>query len=342
MIGEDIDHGSSKSKFKLYILHQMPFKLEFGCLESFIFFQPWNLRRFRQQGTFYQSITELLFETRNQSYAKLCPRSQSRTSRMGKLEGKSALITGGGSGIGAAIAIRFAQEGAQVYIVGRREEKLAEVAAEIGPCATTIRADISNLTELDAVFAKIAKDGRKLDIVVANAGQTGTVPLAEVDEKHYDGLFNLNVRATFFTVQKAIPFLGSQASVILVSSSLNIRSFPGMSVYCASKAAVRALGKNFAEELIPYNARVNTLSPGPVDTPIVEAQTKTPEEAAIFRKWAGQQSPMGRMGRPEEVATAALFLASDDSSFSTGMELRVDGGHAELESPVVAGRPYKD
>ena len=249
---------------------------------------------------------------------------------MGRLQDKVAIITGGNSGIGRAIANRFAEEGAFVYVVGRREADLADSVAEIGSQAMAIQADVTKLEELGKVYSQIAADGRKLDVVVANAGQVENRPITEADADHFDRIFNLNVRGAFFTVQKALPFLADSASVIMVSSSLNVRGDAGLSVYNASKAAVRSLVKTFAVELMPRGIRVNTLSPGPVDTPIIESVTTTPKEAAAFREWAVSQVPMGRMGQPQEVAAAALFLASDDSSFSTGTELRVDGGHAEL------------
>ncbi|WP_204490193.1 SDR family NAD(P)-dependent oxidoreductase [Archangium primigenium] len=253
---------------------------------------------------------------------------------MGRLQEKVAIVTGGSSGIGRAIAKRFAAEGAHVYVVGRREADLAETVAEIGSSATAIRADITNLEELDAVYARVVADGRTLDVVVANAGRAESGTLEEVDADLFDKIFDLNVRATFFTVQKGLPLLNAQASVILVSSSLNNRGDSGMSVYNASKAAVRSLVKTFATELLPRGIRVNTLSPGPVDTPIVDTNSPTPEAAAAFREYAANEVPMKRMGRPDEVASGALFLASADSSFCTGMELRVDGGHAELRTTV--------
>lgn len=249
---------------------------------------------------------------------------------MGKLQDRVAVITGGNSGIGRAIAVRFAAEGAHVYVVGRREAELATTVTEIGPRATAIRADITRLEELDAVYRRIAADGRRLDIVVANAGRADRASLAVVDAALFDQIFDLNVRAAFFTVQKALPLLNDGASVLMVASSLDVRGDADMSVYNASKAAVRSLVKTFATELLPRGIRVNTLSPGPVDTPIVDLNSPTSEAAAEFRKLAASVVPMKRMGRPEEVAAGALFLASDDSSFSTGTELRVDGGHAEL------------
>lgn len=249
---------------------------------------------------------------------------------MGKLQDKVAIVTGGSSGIGRAIAKRFAAEGAFVYIVGRREADLADTVAEIGPNAAAIKADITNLADLDAVYTRIAADGRTLDIVVSNAGMQEIKPLADADAAHFDRTFGLNTRAAFFTVQKALPILNDGGSVIMVSSSLRDKALPGMSVYNASKAAVRSLVKTFAVELMPRDIRVNTLSPGPVDTPIIETVAKTPEEATAFREYAAGVVPMKRLGRPDEVAAGALFLASDESSFSTGSELQVDGGHAEL------------
>lgn len=251
---------------------------------------------------------------------------------MGRLDDKVALVTGGNSGIGLATAQRFAQEGAFVYVVARREPELVQAVASIGTRSAAIRADVTRLEDLDAVYARIAADGRKLDVVVANAGQVERVMLPDVDADHFDRIYDLNVRGTYFTVQKALPLLNDGASVILVSSSLNIRGDAGVSVYNSSKAAIRSLARTFATELMPRNIRVNTLSPGPVDTPIIALQAPTPEALAAFREYAAGVVPMKRMGRSEEVAAAALFLASDESSFSTGTELRVDGGHAELSA----------
>ncbi|MBS7697490.1 MULTISPECIES: glucose 1-dehydrogenase [unclassified Chelatococcus] len=249
---------------------------------------------------------------------------------MKKLQNKVALITGGNSGIGRATARRFADEGAFVYVVARREAELAETIAEIGARAAAIQADVTRMDDLDAIYARIAADGRRLDILVANAGRVERVLLPDVDADHFDRIFDLNVRAAYFTVQKSLPILNDGASVIMVSSSLNVRGDAGASVYNASKAAVRSLVRTFATELLPRCIRVNTLSPGPVDTPIIDTQAPTPEAVAAFREYAAGVVPMKRMGRPEEVAAGALFLASDESSFSTGTELRVDGGHAEL------------
>lgn len=249
---------------------------------------------------------------------------------MGSLAGRVAIVTGGNSGIGRAIAHRFVKEGAFVYIVARREAELAETVAEIGEAVEAIRGDITMMDDLDAVYNRIAADGRKLDVVVANAGRIDRVMLPEVSTKHFDDIFDLNVRGTYFTVQKALPLLNDGASVIIVSSSLNNRGDAGASVYNASKAALRSLVKTFATELLSRGIRVNTLSPGPIDTPIIQSQASTPEAVEEFRAYAASVVPMKRMGRPEEVAAAALFLASDESSFSTGTEIRVDGGHAEL------------
>ena len=249
---------------------------------------------------------------------------------MGRLQGKVAIVTGGSSGIGRAIANRFAAEGAFVYVIGRREQELSDTVAEIGAGAAFIRADLARVNDIEAIYARIAGDGRTLDIIVANAGRAEAASLDSADAEAFDAMFNLNVRGAFFTVQKALPILNDNASVILVASSLAVRGDPGMSIYNASKAAVRSLGRTFANELMPRGIRVNTLSPGPVDTPIIDTNAPTPEAAAEFRSYAAAVTPMKRLGRPDELAAAALFLASDDSSFSTGMELLADGGHAEL------------
>jgi NAD(P)-dependent dehydrogenase (short-subunit alcohol dehydrogenase family) len=249
---------------------------------------------------------------------------------MGKLQNKVAIVTGGSSGIGRAIAKRFAAEGAFVYVVGRREKELAETVAEIGSNAAPIRADLARMEDIEAVYAQIAADGRTLDIIVANAGRAEATPLESVDADAFDAMFTLNVRGAFFTVQNALPILNDKGSVILVASSLASRGDPGMSVYNASKAAVRSLGRTFANELMPRGIRVNTLSPGPVDTPIIDTNAPTAEAASEFRSYAAAVTPMARLGRSDELAAAALFLASEDSSFSTGMELLADGGHREL------------
>ncbi len=253
---------------------------------------------------------------------------------MGKLQDKVALVTGGSSGIGRAIAHRFAAEGAFVYVVGRREKELADTVTEIGANAAAIQADLARAEDIEALYSRISADDHTLDIIVANAGRAEATPLEAVDIDAFDAIFDLNVRGAFFTVQKALPILNDNASIILVASSLAGRGDPGMSIYNASKAAVRSLGRTFAKELMPRGIRVNTLSPGPVDTPIIDTNAPTPEAAAEFRNYAAAVTPMKRLGRPDELAAAALFLASDDSSFSTGMELLADGGHAELSHEV--------
>lgn len=249
---------------------------------------------------------------------------------MGKLQDKVAIVTGGSSGIGRAIANRFAAEEAYVYIVGRRETELADTVAEIGANAAAIRADITKPEELDAVYARIMADGRKLDIVIANAGRAEPTPLDNVDPELFDNIIDLNIRAAFFTVHKAMPIMNDNGSIVMVSSSLANRGNPDTSIYNATKAAVRSMVKTFATQLLPRGIRVNTLSPGPIDTPVIDTFISSPEEAAAFREYCASVVPMKRMGRTEEVAAAALFLASDESSYTTGGEIRVDGGHAEL------------
>ena len=242
-----------------------------------------------------------------------------------KLEGKVAVVTGGTSGLALASAKRFAQEGAAVFVTGRRQEVLDKAVKEIGAGAAGVRGDASNLADLDRLFAEVkAKKGR-IDVLFASAGQGEmNVPLEKVSEAHFDATFGLNVRGTVFTVQKALPLLADGASVILNGSIAGVKGIEGFGVYNASKAAVRSLARTWANELKGRKIRVNVISPGPIDTPALDA---LPKQAK-----AGMASmvPLGRLGRPEEIAGPALFLASDDSSFVTGIELFVDGGMAQV------------
>jgi len=249
---------------------------------------------------------------------------------MGKLDSKIAVVTGGSSGIGYAIAKRFIQEGATVYIAGRRLAELEAAAEELGKQAKAIQTDIASRDSLDRLFTTVLQQEGGLDILVANACVIASAAISDVTEQHFDQMFNINVRGTFFTLQKALPAMREGGSVILVSSCLATKGLPGHSVYNATKAAVRSLVRTAAAELKARNIRVNTLSPGPVDTPIIDAQVSTPEEAEAFRKQAIALVPLGRLGQPDELAAAALFLASDDSSFSTGTDLVVDGGMTQF------------
>jgi NAD(P)-dependent dehydrogenase (short-subunit alcohol dehydrogenase family) len=242
---------------------------------------------------------------------------------MGKLQGKVAVITGGTTGIGFATAKLFVAEGAYVFITGRRPKELNEAVKAIGANVTGVQGDISKLGDLDRLYETVKAKGR-IDIVFANAGIGGFVPLGSVTEEFYNNIFNTNVKGTLFTVQKALPLLNDGASIILNGSVASVKGTPGFWVYGASKAALRNFVRAWAVELKDRHIRSNVLSPGPTDTPIIVEQ---PAEA-IAR--IVSTIPMGRMGEPEEIAKAALFLASDDSSFITGIELFVDGGRAQI------------
>ncbi len=249
---------------------------------------------------------------------------------MRKLDSKIAVVTGGSSGIGLAIAERFINEGATVYITGRRMAELEAAARKLGDKARVFQGDVSDLDSLGRLFAAVEKEEGRLDILVANAGVIASSPIREATEAHYDRMFDVNVKGAYFTVQKALPLMRAGGSIVLVSSCLATKGFPGHSVYNATKAAIRSLVRTAAAELVSDGIRVNTLSPGPVDTPIIEGQVGSPEAAEAFRKQAATHVPLGRIGRPEELAAAALFLASDESSFSTGMDLVIDGGMTQL------------
>ncbi|MEU4478000.1 SDR family oxidoreductase [Micromonospora sp. NPDC023966] len=245
---------------------------------------------------------------------------------MAQLNGKTALVTGGTTGIGLAAAHRFAAEGAHVFVTGRRQQQLDEAVAAIGPAATGIRSDVSNLDDLDRVIDAITAHGAGLDVLFANAGGGEFAPLGNITVEHYTDIFDRNVRGTVFTVQKALPVLNDGASVILSGSTAATSGTPAFGVYAASKAAIRSFGRTWAAELTGRRIRVNTLIPGPTETPGITGLANSPEEAAGLIQMLASTVPMGRMGQPEEIANAALFLASDQSSFITGGEIFVDGG----------------
>jgi NAD(P)-dependent dehydrogenase (short-subunit alcohol dehydrogenase family) len=251
---------------------------------------------------------------------------------MSKLAGKVAVITGGSSGIGLATAQLFVNEGAHVFITGRRQSELDKAKDLIGKNVTVVQSDVSKLEDLDRLYALIAKEKGNVDIVIANAGIAEFLPTEVVTPEHYDKIFNINVKGAFFTVQKAVPLMKKGGSIVMVSSIAHIMAMPAFSIYCASKAAVRSFTTSFALELKTRNIRVNTLSPGPIDTPIIETNTKSKAEADALKEQFAAMTPMGRMGRSEEIAAAALYLASDDSSFSTGIDLICDGGITELQA----------
>lgn len=248
---------------------------------------------------------------------------------MAQLAGKTALVTGGSSGIGLATAKRFAAEGAHVFITGRSQRTLDEAVAAIGDEATGIRSDVSNLDDLDSVVDAISSRGRGLDVVFANAGGGELAALADVTVEQFTNTFNINVGGIVFTVQKVLPLLNSGASIVLTGSTAASGGNPGMSVYAASKAAIRSLGRTWAAELADKGLRVNTVIPGPVETPGLTGLAPSGQEQALLDAEASRV-PMGRVGRPEEIAAAVLFLASDESSFMTGTEVFVDGGERQV------------
>jgi len=246
---------------------------------------------------------------------------------MNKLEGKIALITGGNSGIGLATAKRFVAEGAYVFITGRREPELAAAAKEIGRNVTGVQGDVSNLVDLDRLFAQIKREKGKLDIVFANAGGARFAPLGKITEEHYDALFNGNVKGLLFTVQKALPLLPDGASIILTASVVASKAIaPEWSVYSATKAAVRSFARTWTTDLKDRRIRVNAVSPGYTDTPPWHSIEAAEEQMKAISK----SVPLGRFGTPDEIAKAVVFLASDDSSYVTGAELFVDGGFAQV------------
>ena len=263
-------------------------------------------------------------------------RAETRTDRQPdseiykKLAHKVAVITGGSSGMGLATAKRFVQEGADhVFITGRRKEVLDAAVGEIGEKATDIPGDVASLSDLDRLYESVKAYGRKIDVVFANAGIARLAPFGTVDEKFYDLHFNANVKGLFFTVQKSLPLLNDDAAIILNASIASIKGFPGISVYGATKAAVRSFARTWTNELRERRIRVNAISPGHIDTPIFEgwqqgdALTKMKDDLA-------KSVPLGRLGEPDEIAKAVSFLASDEASYISGIELFVDGGVAQI------------
>ena len=249
---------------------------------------------------------------------------------VGKLEGKIALITGGNSGIGLATAKQFVNEGAYVFITGRRDPELAAAVKEIGSNVTGVQGDVSNLGDLDRLFAQIKREKGKLDIVFANAGIAKMAPLGEITEEDYDSNFNINVKGLLFTVQKALPLMPDGASMILNASIGADKGFPENSVYSATKAAVRSFARTWTMDLKDRHIRVNAVSPGPIETPGMKDLMASGAAAEQLMKKLLNSVPLGRFGTPDEIAKPVVFLASDDSSYITGMELFVDGGMAQV------------
>jgi NAD(P)-dependent dehydrogenase (short-subunit alcohol dehydrogenase family) len=243
----------------------------------------------------------------------------------GKLAGKVALVTGGSAGIGLGIAKRFAQEGARVFITGRRQSELDKAIASIGRNASAIQGDTAVLADLDRIYATVKAQGGHIDVLAANAGFYEPGTLGEITEEHFDKTFNINVRGLLFAVQKALPLLSKGSSVILTGSVASIKGFPSLSVYNATKAAVRSFARSWIVDLKGQGIRINVLSPGNVDTPGLSSLMTDEEKAS-----AAALIPLGRIGTPDDLGKAAVFLASDDSAYVTGIELFVDGGLAQI------------
>lgn len=243
---------------------------------------------------------------------------------MGKLEGKIAVITGATTGLALATAKRFVEEGAYVFITGRRQAELDKAVKEIGRNVMGVQGDAGNLADLDRLYEVVKKEKSRIDVLYASAGVGWWVPMGSITEEHYANTFDVNVKGTIFTVQKALPLLTEGASVIMTGSIAGVKGFPDFSVYSASKAAIRSLARSWTTDLKGRKIRVNAISPGSIDT---ASLAPLPQEAIAQLIGA---TPMNRLGEVDEIAKAALFLASDDSSFITGIELFVDGGAAQI------------
>jgi NAD(P)-dependent dehydrogenase (short-subunit alcohol dehydrogenase family) len=241
-----------------------------------------------------------------------------------KLEGKTAVITGGTEGIGLAAAKLFAREGAYVFITGRRQKELNDATSAIGSNVFGVQGDVAQMADLDRLYETITREKGRIDIVFANAGFGEFVPFGAVTEDHFDKLFNTNVKGTLFTVQKALPLLNDGGSIILNGSVASVKGTAAFGVYAASKAAIRSFVRTWTTDLKDRRIRSNVVSPGPINTPLANRQS-----ADVISRIVST-IPMGRMGEPEEVAKVALFLASEDSSFVTGIEMFVDGGRAQV------------
>jgi NAD(P)-dependent dehydrogenase (short-subunit alcohol dehydrogenase family) len=247
-----------------------------------------------------------------------------------KLEGKVAVITGGNSGIGLATAKRFAAEGAKVVVTGRRQPELDAAVKEIGGGAIGVRGDVSKLADLDRLYATVKEKHGRVDIVFANAGGGEFAPLGQITEEHFDKTFNNNVKGLVFTVQKALPLMPDGGAVILNASIASIKGMAAFSVYSATKAAVRSFARSWTTDLKARKIRVNAISPGPIETPIMDNIGGSAEKTKEFKAGMAAAVPLGRLGQPDEIAKAAVFLASDDASYVTGVELFVDGGMAQV------------
>jgi len=249
---------------------------------------------------------------------------------MGRLQGKIAVITGGNSGIGLATAQRFVAEGATVFITGRRQEELDKAAAFIGPGVKAIQGDVSKLDDLDRLFASVKEQAGHIDILFANAGLAELAPLGAITEAQFDKTFDVNVKGTLFTVQKALPLMDKGGSIILMGSTAGIRGMQAFSVYSATKAAIRNFARGWSLDLKGKGIRVNVVSPGPISTPGLDGVAQATGDEKAMRAALASLVPMDRIGDAAEAAAVALFLASDDSSFMTGSEVFVDGGQGQI------------
>ena len=249
---------------------------------------------------------------------------------MGKLDGKTALVTGGTSGIGLATAKLFVAEGAKVYVTGRRQQRVDEAVKEIGSGCVGVQGDVAKMVDLDRLFKQIGEDHGKLDIVFANAGNAEYAQLGQIDEAHFDRMFDANVKGLVFTVQKALPLMHAGSTVVLTSSVVGSKGFSSNSVYAASKAAIRSFARTWTTDLKERKIRVNVVSPGSIDTEGFRELIGTSPASQQRMRSLAQMVPLGRTGHAEEIAKAVLFLASDDSSYVTGAELFVDGGLGQV------------
>ncbi|AXC10752.1 3-oxoacyl-[acyl-carrier protein] reductase [Acidisarcina polymorpha] len=249
---------------------------------------------------------------------------------MKKLEGKIAIITGGNSGIGLATAKRYVEEGAYVYITGRRQKELDLAAERIGRNVTAVQGDVAVTADLDRLYEQVRSEQGRVDIVFANAGIGVWAPIEHVAESCFDSIFNVNVRGVFFTVQKALPLMPDGSSVILCGSSSATKGMPGLSVYIASKAALRGFARSWSAELKPRRIRVNVLTPGPTETPIFGKAGLPADQIDAMKSKVASETLTGVFADPDEIAKAAVFLASDDSTFIIGADIPVDGGHAQV------------
>jgi NAD(P)-dependent dehydrogenase (short-subunit alcohol dehydrogenase family) len=253
--------------------------------------------------------------------------SELRTNRH---EGKIAVVTGGNSGIGLATAQLFVEEGAYVFITGRRKTELDTAVKTIGKNITGVQGDVSNLDDLDRLYDTVKRQKGRIDVLFANAGIGEFTPLGSITESNFDKTFSVNVKGILFTVQKALPLFQKGGSIILNASTAGSKGVVGFSVYSATKAAIRSFARSWTIDLKQRNIRVNAISPGPIDTPGLRGLIQSQQQGEQLKEYLVNTVPLGRMGSPEEVAKAVSFLASDDSSFVTGIELFVDGGQAQI------------